>query len=202
MTCWIGVDTGWTFTDVVAIDESTGSLHITKTASTPADPSAALLEGLRKVGRAGAFPVPSLTWFAPGTTAATNAVLQGDFSRLGLLVTKGFRHVLEIARHSVPDGYGNSYFWVNPPCIVPLERVREVRGRISYDGQELARLDEEDVAGAVEALRSHGVDCFAVCFLHSYANSAHERRTAEILGELLPDGFVSLSSEVLPEYRE
>src|SRR5262249_32186408 len=116
VTCWIGVDTGWTFTDVVAIDESTGSLHITKTASTPADPSAALLEGLRKVGRAGAFPVPSLTWFAPGTTAATNAVLQGDFSRLGLLVTKGFRHVLEIARHSVPDGYGNSYFWVNPPC--------------------------------------------------------------------------------------
>jgi N-methylhydantoinase A len=198
----IAIDTGGTFTDVVALEESSGSLHVTKTPSTPGDPSIALLEGVRKVAETGRFEPRHVSAVAHGTTTATNAVLQGRFERLGLLVTRGFRHVLEIARQSVPDGYGNSYFWVKPPRIVPLERVREVCGRMSYTGEELRPLVAEDVAAAAAAFERHGVDCVAVCLLHSYANDAHERRAAELLQELMPDAFVSISAAVLPEYRE
>ncbi len=198
----IAIDTGGTFTDVVALDEASGSLHVTKTPSTPGDPSIALLEGVRKVAQTGRFEPGRVSAVAHGTTTATNAVLQGHFERLGLLVTRGFRHVLEIARQSVPDGYGNSYFWVKPPRIVPLERVREVGGRMSYTGEELRPLVAEDVAAAAAAFERHGVDCVAVCLLHSYANDVHERRAAELLQELMPDAFVSISAEVLPEYRE
>jgi N-methylhydantoinase A len=198
----VGIDTGGTFTDIVAIDEETGALHVTKTPSTPADPSGALVDGIRKVARAGGFDVGDVGVVAHGTTTATNAVLQKHFHRIGLLVTRGFRHVLEIARQSVPDGYGNSYFWVKPPRIVPLQRVRETGGRIAYDGCELEPLDEADVARAAEAFGRYGVDCVAVCLLHSYANGTHERRAADLLRALMPDAFISLSSEVLPEYRE
>ncbi|MEZ5100126.1 MAG: hydantoinase/oxoprolinase family protein [Thermoleophilia bacterium] len=202
MSYRVAIDTGGTFTDIVAIDESTGALAVTKTPSTPHDPSVALVEGVRKVARVGGFPVEDVAVVAHGTTTATNAVLQRHFHRIGLLVTGGFRHVLEIARQSVPDGYGNSYFWVKPERIVPLERVREVGGRVAFDGSELAPLVEEDVVAAAEGFRRHGADCIAVCFLHSYANGEHERRAAEILRRELPDAFVSISSEVLPEYRE
>jgi N-methylhydantoinase A len=175
---------------------------VTKTPSTPSDPSAALVEGVRKVALRGEFALSEIDAVAHGTTTATNAILQREFDRVGLLVTRGFRHVLEIARQSVPDGYGNSYFWVKPPRIVPLERVREVGGRLAFDGRELEPLDDDDVARAALAFQRYGVDCIAVCLLHSYADGAHERRAGETLRELLPDAFVSLSCEVLPEYRE
>jgi N-methylhydantoinase A len=198
----VAIDTGGTFTDIVAIDEGTGRVVVTKTPSTPQDPSIALIEGVTKVARTGAFDLEAVGVVAHGTTAATNAILQRQFQRIGLLVTRGFRHVLEIARQSVPDGYGNSYFWVKPPRIVPLERVREVGGRMSHDGRELAPLDEEDVKRAAEAFTRYAVDSIAVCFLHSYANAAHERRAAQILRAHMPEAFVSVSSDVLPEYRE
>jgi N-methylhydantoinase A len=198
----VAIDTGGTFTDVVAIDAATGATFATKTPSTPADPTQSLLEGVRKVADVGAFTPDRIAAVVHGTTIATNAVLQGDFGRLGLLATEGFRHVLEIARQSVPDGYGNSYFWVKPPRIVPLERVREIRGRIAHDGRELRPLEEDDVVRAARDLGEEGADCIAVCFLHSYANAAHERQAAELLKELLPEAFVSLSCDVLAEYRE
>ncbi len=198
----VAIDTGGTFTDIVAIDEETGALSVTKTPSTPADPSLALVEGVRKVAASGGFAVEDVSAVAHGTTTATNAVLQKHFHRLGLIVTSGFRHVLEIARQSVPDGYGNSYFWVKPERIVPPERVREVGGRLNFRGEELAPLVEADVAAAVEGFRRHGVDCIAVCLMHSYASPEHEERVVELLGKLMPEAFVSRSSEVLPEYRE
>jgi N-methylhydantoinase A len=118
------------------------------------------------------------------------------------LVTQGFRHVIEIARQSVPDGYGNSFFWVKPPRLVPLHLVREVGGRLDFEGNELAPLDEQGVVSAVEQLVADGVTCLAVCLLHSYADARHERRVGEIIAEHFPDLFVSLSYVVLPEYRE
>jgi N-methylhydantoinase A len=202
VTYRVAIDTGGTFTDVVAIDETSGEIAVTKTPSTPSDPSVALIEGVRKVARTGGFDVGEVGAVAHGTTTATNAILQKQFHRIGLLVTRGFRHVLEIARQSVPDGYGNSYFWVKPPRIVPLERVREAVGRMSFEGRELAPLDDDDIVRAAEAFQRHGADCLAVCFLHSYANDAHEQRAGEILRSLMPEAFVSLSCEVLPEYRE
>ncbi len=198
----LGIDTGGTFTDVVAIDERTGALATTKTPSTPSDPSRGLLDGIRKVLRQiGAAPDQVAT-VAHGTTVATNALLEERFTSLGLLVTRGFRHILEIARQSVPSGYGNSYFWVKPDRIVPLERVREATGRMNWRGEVLTPLDEQEVREAARWFQAQGIIAVGVCFLHAYANPAHEQRVRELFAEEYPDAFLSLSSDVLPEYRE
>ena len=202
MSLRIAIDTGGTFTDVIAIDEATGDQFAIKTPSTPDDPSRGLLNGINEVTEAAGRDVGSLSQVLHGTTTATNAVLEHRFEGLGLLMTKGFRHVIEIARQSVPDGYGNSFFWVKPPRLVPLHLVREVDERVKYDGTVLTPLDEQSVIDAVEDLVDFGATRLAVCLLHSYANAAHEQRVGEIIAERFPDTFVSLSSVVLPEYRE
>src|SRR5690606_13080521 len=102
----------------------------------------------------------------------------------------------------VPDGYGNSFFWVKPPRIVPLHLVREVPERLTFEGKVLVDLDEEAVLRQVAELVDRGVNRLGVCLLHSYANPAHEQRIGELLEANFPDLFVSLSSTVLPEYRE
>src|SRR5882672_260305 len=135
----IGIDTGGTFTDVVAVDESTGAIVTTKTPTTPHDPSLGVLEGIRKVLRlVGGGEVAAVSH---GTTVATNALLEERFDGLALVTTTGFRHVLEIARQSVPQGYGNSYFWVKPERIVPLHHVRRAPGvpRVRADGDDPRR---------------------------------------------------------------
>lgn len=198
----LGIDTGGTFTDVVAIDERTGAMATTKTPSTPSDPSRGLLDGIRKVLRQlGASP-DQVASVAHGTTVATNALLEERFSSLGLLVTRGFRHILEIARQSVPSGYGNSYFWVKPERIVPLERVREATERLNWRGEVLTPLNETEVREAARWFKTQGIISVGVCFLHAYANPAHEQRVRELFAEEYPNAFLSLSSDVLPEYRE
>ncbi len=197
----VSVDTGGTFTDVVAVYDD-GRVHAIKTPSTPGDPSAALLSGIRQVVEESGSVMPDVDIVVHGTTTATNAVLEHKFSGLGLLVTEGFRHLLEIARQSVPDGYGNSFFWVKPPRLVPLHLVREVGGRMDQTGTVLRELDEKALVESVQELVDQGVDRLGVCLIHSYVNDQHERRIAEIIGEHFPDLFLSLSAEVLPEYRE
>ncbi|WP_428265642.1 hydantoinase/oxoprolinase family protein [Haliangium sp.] len=202
----IGIDTGGTFTDIVAVDRESGALHVTKVPSTPDDPSQGLAAGVAAImgqlgleGEAGAAAVSAL---CHGTTVATNALLEERFSSLGLITTRGFRHVLEIARQSVPEGYGNSYFWVKPDRIVPLELVAEVEERLDYRGQVIRPLDEDSVRAAGRFFRELGIEAVGVCLIHAYANGAHERRVREILAEEVPALTVSLSHEVLPEYRE
>ncbi len=202
MNLRIAIDTGGTFTDVVAINEATGAQHAIKTPSTPSDPSVGLLTGLRKAAEAAGGGPADVSHVLHGSTTATNAVLEHKFEGLGLLVTKGFRHIIEIARQSVPDGYGNSFFWVKPPRLVPLHLVREVAGRLNFEGNELTPLDEAGVVTAVEELVADGVTRLAVCLIHSYADASHEQRVGEIIAEHFPQLFVSLSSVVLPEYRE
>jgi N-methylhydantoinase A len=146
--------------------------------------------------------VDDVAGLAHGTTVATNALLQGEIRSLGLIVTQGFRHILEIARQSVPSGYGNSYFWVKPERIVPLELVREVGGRHDFRGHELRSLDEESARAAAQFFRRRGIAAIGICLIHSYANPDHERRVAAILRAEYPDCEISLSCEVLPEYRE
>ena len=198
----IGIDTGGTFTDVVCVDGGSGAMRVTKVASTPANPAIGLVRGVREILEAAGASANDVAGLAHGTTVATNALLQGPVSGLGLVVTAGFRHLLEIARQSVPAGYGNSYFWVKPERIVPLHFVREVGGRLNFRGEELRPLDEASARDAARFFRSHGVHAVGICLLHSYANPAHERRIAEIFEDEYPECTLSLSCAVLPEYRE
>ena len=198
----VGVDTGGTFTDVVAFDEGSGELAATKTPSTPDDPARGFMEGVRKVLDQLGAGAGDLAAVCHGTTVATNQLLQGDLDPLGLVTTEGFEFLLEIARQSVPDGYGNSYFWVKPPRIVPADLVRTVGGRLDHRGRELRPFDEQQARAAARFLRDRGVVAVGVCFLHAYANPAHERRMRAVLAREHPQAVVSLSSEVLREYRE
>jgi N-methylhydantoinase A len=198
----IGVDTGGTFTDLVAFDEDSGEIVTTKTPSTPADPADGFITGLRKVLALAGATTDDVTAISHGTTVATNQLLEGRIDRLGLITTEGFEHLLEIARQSVPDGYGNSYFWVKPPRIVPADLVRTVRGRLDHTGRELRPFDEDDARQVARFFRDAAVTSVAVCFLHAYAEPAHELRMREILAEVHPGALVSLSSAVLREYRE
>ena len=198
----IGIDTGGTFTDVVAVDEATGRTTTTKTPSTPGDPAEGFLTGVRKVLGLLGLDGGAITAVSHGTTVATNQLLEGRLDRIGFITTEGYESVLEIARQSVPDGYGNSYFWVKPPRIVPADLVRTVRGRLGPRGEEVRPLDEDDARAAARSLRAAGISTIGVCLLHSYANDAHERRVLEVLREEHPGAVVSISSEVLREYRE
>jgi N-methylhydantoinase A len=198
----IGVDTGGTFTDVVAFDPATGEVTVTKTPSTPDDPARGFLAGVERIladlGRGGA----DVASISHGTTVATNALLTDDYAGLGFVTTAGFRHLLEIARQSVPDGYGNSWFWVKPPRIVPLHHVREVPERLGPDGAVVRPLDEEAAAEAARWFRARGIDTVGVSLLHSYANPEHEQRVRDVFAVEHPDCTVSISSDVLREYRE
>lgn len=198
----IGIDTGGTFTDIVSVDGASGAMRVTKVSSTPANPAIGLVRGVRQILDQAGAGVDEVAGLAHGTTVATNALLQGDINSLGLIVTEGFRHILEIARQSVPDGYGNSYFWVKPDRLVPLDLVREVGGRLDFRGRELRRLDEKSVRAAARFFKQRGIRAIGVCLIHAYANDRHERRVAEILNKEYPEGTVSLSCDVLPEYRE
>jgi len=198
----IGIDTGGTFTDVVAFDEQTGELTTTKTPSTPDDPAQGFMAGVEKVlGLLGA-DASAIGAISHGTTVATNQLLQGKVGRLGFITTEGYEFVLEIARQSVPDGYGNSYFWVKPDRIVPADLVRTVGGRLDYTGAEIRPFDEPSAVAAARFFREAGVTAIGVCLLHSYADPAHEVRMREILHREHPGAIVSISSEVLREYRE
>ena len=198
----VGIDTGGTFTDVVAVDEETGELAVTKTPSTPADPAVGFMTGVHKVLDTLGLTGDAVSAVSHGTTVATNKLLEGKVGHLGFVTTEGYEFLLEIARQSVPDGYGNSYFWVKPDRIVPVDRVRTVGGRLAVDGSEIRPFDEDAAVAAARFFRDAGIATIGVCFLHSYVDDTHERRMREVLAREHPDAVVSISSEVLREYRE
>lgn len=207
----VGIDTGGTFTDVVAVDESTGRTVTTKTPSTPSDPAVGFMNAVHKVidmfdrgggGDRATDPRRDLAAISHGTTVATNQLLEDQTHGLGFVTTEGYEFVLEIARQSVPDGYGNSYFWVKPARIVPAHLVRTVPGRLDYRGAEIRPFDRQRAAEVARWFRDAGIDTIGVCFLHAYANPDHERAMREVLAREHPEATVSISSEVLREYRE
>lgn len=193
---WLGVDVGGTFTDLVFLDRTSGRLQVLKTPSTPGDQSEGILVG---IGRLSLEP-GILDRIVHGTTVATNTALEGDGARLAVLATEGHRDVLVVGRGNRMAMY-NIKARPNRP-LVPRSRCYEVRERLRPDGAVSAPLDEQAVSAIGRQLAEDGIEAVAVCFLHSYANAAHERRSAEILGRLLPDAVITTSSEVLPEYRE
>jgi len=197
----IALDVGGTFTDVTLRDAATGRLWITKTPTTPHDPSEGFLAGVDKaLALAGARP-GALRHVLHGTTTATNAILEDKGAATGLLTTAGFRYVLEIGRHDIPRR-ANMWAWTKPARPVPPELIFEIAGRIGADGDEIEPLDEAAVREAARRLRAASVASVAICFLHSYADGAHERRARDLLREEHPECAVSLSSDVLPVFRE
>ncbi len=201
----IGIDTGGTFTDVVAFDEDSGEMVTTKTPSTPGNPADGFMAGIDKV--LGLLGLPegdgdAISAVSHGTTVATNQLLEGKVDALGYITTEGYEAMLEIARQSVPDGYGNSYFWVKPDRIVPRHLVKGVGGRLDFTGAEVRPFDEAGARAVARWFRDQGINTLGVCFLHAYANPEHEERMRAVLTEEHPDAVVSLSSEVLREYRE
>ncbi len=202
MSWRIAIDTGGTFTDIVALDEASGERHVLKVNSTPKDPSIALTQGVESIAaRLGVAP-GDISNIMHGTTAATNAILEGAYPPLGLIVTKGFRDILEIRRQDVPGDFGDITWWIKPERVVPLELVREVGGRLNFRGDVLAPLDEERVREVALEFQELGIDALAVSLIHSYIDPSHELRCREIIKEVHPNCFVSLSSDIIREYRE
>ena len=197
----VGIDTGGTFTDVTLLDPATGRVWTAKTPSTPSDPSQGFGNGIAEVLKVSNLTGADIARVLHGTTVATNLILEGKGARAALITTAGFKYVLEIGRQDVPRR-ASLFAWVKPKRPVPPEHIFEVAGRIGPDGRELAPLDEAAVREAARAIRAQGIGSIAVVLLHSYANPAHERRVAEILTEEIPGALLSLSSEVLPVFRE
>jgi N-methylhydantoinase A len=197
----IALDVGGTFTDVTLRDTASGRLWITKTPTTPHDPSEGFLAGVDKALALAGADHARLEHVLHGTTTATNAILEGKGAAAGLLTTAGFRYVLEIGRHDIPRR-ANMFAWTKPARPVPPELIFEVPGRLAVDGQEIEALDEAAVRAAARRLREAGIASVAICFLHSYADGSHERRARALLLEEHPECAVSLSSEVLPVFRE
>jgi len=200
--CRIAVDVGGTFTDLVLARDRTGEIHIAKVRTTPADPAEGLILGVRRLLAEAHADPRDVTHLLFASTVATNAVLQLSGARIGLLVTKGFRHILEIGRANIPGRLTNELTYRRPERLVPLERIQEVDERCLADGSVLRPLDERAARDAIRALVVADVECIAVSLLHSYVNPVHERRIRDLAAELAPHTPVTLSSDVLPEYRE
>ena len=196
----IGFDVGGTFTDFTVHDARDGSLRYFKVPSTPADPSEAIETGLRGLIAEFGIAPAEIAFVGHGTTVATNMVIERRGVPTGLITTRGFRDVLEIGRQTRPHLY--DYSIGKPPPLVPRALRIEVAERLDAEGTALVPLDEDAVADAAKLLGEAGVKAVAICFLHSYLRDAHEKRAAEIVRALLPEVYVSTSSEVLPEFRE
>jgi N-methylhydantoinase A len=202
MSYRLGVDVGGTFTDVLLVDEDSGSTWRAKTASTPSDQSVGVLHGIDKVCAEAGIDRATVAHVLHGTTVATNAILEGKGATVGLVTTEGFRQVLQIARSFVPGGLAGWIIWPKPEPLAALENTVEVPERIGSDGKVVRELDEKAARAALRALRDNGVEALAVSLINAFANDRHERRIAELAAEELPGVEVSLSSVVLPEMRE
>ena len=202
MSYRLGVDVGGTFTDLLIIDEVGGRTFRDKVPSTPHDPSQAVIAGARALcDRAGITP-QQLSLFLHGTTVATNAVLEHKIARVGLIVTHGYRHVLQIARSLVPGGLAAWIVWPKPEPMAPLEATIEAMERIGADGAVVRALDETALRESLKRLVEEKVEAVTVCLINSYLNDVHERRVAQIVQEEMPGIPVSLSADILPEMQE
>ena len=200
MTYRLGVDVGGTFTDLVLHEVETNRLEFAKTPSTPADQSDAVTEGAGQlIGRLGISP-EAIGFFIHGTTVATNTLLERKGARTALVVTKGFRDILQIGRQERPNLYNWRERRTDP--LVPRHLRFEVRERVLYTGEVREPLDAADIEDVVRRLKEADVEAVAVCLLHSYAHPGHEQEVGSALREALPDVIVSLSSDVVPEFKE
>src|SRR5262249_28248651 len=187
----LGVDTGGTFTDAVIMDEESGEFIIDKVSSTPADPSIGFHQIVSRALETTGARAQDIVYLAHGTTVATNCIIEGKTARCGLLTTKGFRDILEIARQIKPEPY-NIHF-EKPQPLVPRNLCLEVAERLDYEGKVVTPLDVEGVRKAAFIFKAEGIAAVATCFLHSYLNPEHEKLAEQILASELPGVYLSLS---------
>ena len=196
----IGVDIGGTFTDLVIHDEATGQLRTLKVSSTPDDPSQAVLTAVRRAHDEFGLDLGSIRQFTHATTIASNTLLQRVGARTALLATEHFRDVLEIQRHKRFHLFDLAYRKIAP--LVPRHLTVDVPERIDYAGTVLKPLDEAALRTSLARLAEQEVEAVAICFLFAFMNPAHEQRAGAIAREMLPGAFVTLSSDIYPQYRE
>ena len=200
----VGVDVGGTFTDLILVDEESRRITVDKVPSTPEDPARGVVEGVHELCEKGDIALDDVDGVLHGTTVATNIVLTHTGAEVGMITTEGFRDILHIARHRKPYSFSlqQELPWQSRPLVKRRHRLT-VGERVTVpDGEVLIPLDDEEVRERVRALRDAGVEAVAVCLLHSYLNPAHEQRVKQIVEEEFPDAFLSVSSDVLPLYRE
>lgn len=195
----LGVDVGGTFTDVVGISEN-GKVFFSKTPSTPQDQSIGVLNGIRMLLENLNAPADCVTGVAHGTTVATNTLLERNGAVTALITTKGFRDVLDIGRQNRPELY--DLHARKPESLIPRYLRQEVDERVNQNGMILVQLDVEELKKTVKKLIEEGAESIAICFLHSYANDTNEKKAYEAIHEIAPGFPVSVSSEILPEFRE
>jgi N-methylhydantoinase A len=194
MAARAAVDIGGTFTDLVHLDEVTGEVGLAKASTTPGRFEDGVMDAVAEADLDG------VAFLAHGTTVIINALTERKGATTALITTRGFRDVLEIQKANRPDLYNLLY--EKPQPFVARRLRLEVTERVSYKGEVLAPLDEEDVRGAVAEARRQGAEAVAICFLHSYANPGHEQRAAEIVREEWPEAALTASHELTNEWRE
>ena len=192
----LAIDVGGTFTDVICFDEKTGAAEIAKASSTPPDFIDGMINGITTLG----IDPAEISLIKIGTTIATNTIIMRTGARTALVTTAGFTDVLHAARASRPTLYDSD--WDPAPALVSRRDTHTVRQRTTYDGEVIENLDEAGMRAIAAELRDQGTEAVAICFLHSYINGDHERRAQGILQAEIPDAYVCISSDILPEIRE
>lgn len=198
----LGVDVGGTFTDLLLQDDAAQTTYRAKTPSTPQDQSIGVSEGVRLICEKAGVKPSDISLVLHGTTVATNAVLEGKGSRVGLLMTEGFEHTLHLAKSWTP---GPLFGWIVMDKPDPLAALKDTRGipeRIDARGNVIRELDEARAVELIEDLCGSGIEALTISLMHSYANPKHEQRLRELVLERFPEMTVSLSSDILPEFRE
>ncbi len=196
----LGVDIGGTFTDGALVDETTGDILIVKVPTTPTDPAVGFMAAVERALQRSQSGNDALRLVVHATTVATNALIEGKTARVGMITTKGFRDILEIGRQIRSRLY--DVHLSKPRPLVSRRWSLEVNERLDAAGQVLTPLHLEEVRQAARQLKAEGVEAIVVCFLHAYINPTHERQAAEVIRREYPDAFLSVSSEVCPEFRE
>ncbi len=202
MSYRLGVDVGGTFTDLLLVNEKTGMTWSAKVPSTPKDQSVGVLNGLTRVCEKAGISPTQIDHVMHGTTVATNTVLTGTGARCGLVTTKGYRQVLQIARSFVPGGLGGWVIYNKSLPMAPLACTIEADERVSAKGEVVRALDEAALRVSLRTLKSQKIEALTVSLINSFANESHERRVKTIAQEELPGIPVSLSSDVVPEMQE
>jgi len=196
----IGVDVGGTFTDFSIFDTEEKSLTHYKYSSTPDDPSRAIVNGIVSILSERCISPEDVSYLAHGTTVATNALIEKNGGRLGLITTKGFKDLMEIARQKRPSLYDLRK--QKPARLIPPGLQCEVEERILYNGKVEIALNETQVRELAHYFKAQRVETVAICTLFSFIEPKHERRIKEIILEECPDMYVSVSHELVPEFRE